>query len=137
MEGRPTDSLLLSLAATFVPGGNVIVPRSFDPLDPKRLNSGMTPLELSYVVSTLNILTTGTPAQVSRLNPHVYDNKPHPTTGAILPASSFVYVTFDALVSKPRSAHRIIIENQIHRVYYTNNHYKSFYQIVNSSGIIP
>jgi RHS repeat-associated protein len=137
LEGRPTDSLFLSIAATFVPGGNIIIPRSFDPLDPKRLNSGMSPLELSYVTSTLNILTTGTPAQVSRLTPHVYSNRPDPTTGAVLPASSFGYITFDAVVSRPRSGHRLIIENQIHRVYYTNNHYKSFYQIVNSSGAIP
>jgi|GEM_PF-997412 len=98
-------------------------------LDPKGLNLlPPTPAELQQIQATLAIITGGDQSAIMALNPHAYENRPDPTTGAMLPPCS-KYVTFDVFpVTSPRSGQRIIIGAD-QSIWYTNNHYRSFYQV--------
>jgi guanyl-specific ribonuclease Sa len=64
----------------------------------------------------------------------VYENRPHPETGAVLPpARESGYVVFDVpglrTGSGPRGLNRLVIDFGTGSIYYTNNHYYSFYPV--------
>lgn len=61
---------------------------------------------------------------------HRYDNRRHPATGAVLPPSEKGYLAVD--VPNPaldRGGARLVIHQSTGQMYYTNNHYRSFYPI--------
>ena len=101
-----------------------------DPLDPTGLNAvGISPLEQQRIADTLNQLLSG---QAASLNPHPYYNRPDNVTGAVLPAGT--YVTFDVpSVGRGRGPNRILIDQTTFKMYYTNNHYRSFFPLAISS----
>lgn len=99
-----------------------------DQLDPKLLNKPITPAEQAAIANALTIIING--KNVSTLNPHSYLNWPDPTTGAVLPVDMMglcCYTTYyvRGLSTGPGTSRVIIGTNG--SIYYTNNHYRSFY----------
>jgi len=101
----------------------------FDPLDPAHLNptTGLTNVELNGIAYVLNALSN--PRRALALKPHDFRNVPS-KTGAVLPPSPKGYTAFDAFGTEPRGPYRIIINNGTGEVFYTNNHYDSYWRIV-------
>jgi hypothetical protein len=121
---------LIEVAANgpFVPRPQTANPTDYNPLDPTGLNKPLTPGESQAVTDTLNTLINGAHAEVSALHPHPYLNRPTPT-GAVLPPALKGYTTFDVnLGTKGPGAARLIIDNATGAMYYTNNHYLTFYR---------
>ncbi len=113
-----------------LPGGIVQEPiQGTDPLDPVGLNKDVpSAQEQQALTATLDSIQKGTALD---LTPHSYENYPHPKTGAVLPPSSDGYTTYDVpLGGRGRGAARIIIDNGSKNIYYTNNHYRSFFSII-------
>ena len=112
---------------------NTVTPRGFTverapiELDPRKLNKPIPGAEQQQIANVLGKLAKG---DFSGLDPHGYDNIPHRSTGARLPNSPNGYVVFD--VPAPglgRGVLRLIVERKTTAIYYTNNHYQSFYPV--------
>ncbi len=112
---------------------NTVTPRGFTverapiELDPRKLNKPIPGAEQQQIANVLGKLAKG---DFSGLDPHGYDNIPHRLTGARLPNSPHGYVVFD--VPTPglgRGVLRLIVERKTTAIYYTNNHYQSFYPV--------
>jgi hypothetical protein len=74
------------------------------------------------------------------LNLHTYENRPDPTTGAVLPASAAGYIAFDVpgIGTGRRGAGRLVVDIGSGAIYYTRNHYLSFYPLrLNPAGSRP
>ena len=112
------------------PGGIDIVPfPGTDPLDPRGLNAPLSLEEQQAITDTVNAIITTRPEAIPTLNPHPYENRPHYRTGAKLPQNIGKYTTYyvRSIGSAP-GARRLIIDSGGF-IYYTNNHYKSFYPV--------
>jgi hypothetical protein len=114
----------------------VVTPRGFtvdhipgtNPLDPKRLNSPIVSADEQQKIAAA--LTTIFSPAFATLHPHIYENRPHYITGAVLPPSAAGYMAYDVPgFGSGRGRGRIIIDNATGEMYYTNNHYLSFYHI--------
>lgn len=113
------------------PGGIAVVPLAgIDPLDPKGLNTGPpSPAEQQAIADTVNTILGARPEDLPILRPHPYRNYPHEVTGAILPASVGGYTTYYIRsVGQAPGVQRLVIDKGGH-IYYTHNHYASFYPI--------
>ena len=115
--------------------GDIVTPKGYtlqhlagqDPLDPQGLNAPITAAEQQKIANALTLLLNGAG---SALQPHPYRNLPHNITGAVLPASAAGYVAYDVPgLGARRGVGRLLIENGTGAIYYTNNHYYSFYAI--------
>ena len=121
--------------------GDAVTPRGFtiehlpgeNPLDPKGLNVPITADEQQKVADALTQIING---DALTLTPHPYRNRPHSQTGSVLPASSLAgYVAYDVPgFGDGRGVHRLIIDHGTGAIYYTNNHYFSFYAVQLSSS---
>jgi hypothetical protein len=108
------------------PGGLIIAPGP-PSLDPQGLNAPLSPDEQQTIADTLNQILTG---DTSALQPHPYRNLPHQVTGAALPESAAGYTAYDVPGSGAgRGAGRLVIDQGTRAIYYTNNHYYSFYPV--------
>jgi guanyl-specific ribonuclease Sa len=69
------------------------------------------------------------------LTPHPYRNLPNFATGAVLPPpSSAGYTAYDVPgFGAGRGVHRLVIDSGTGAIYYTSNHYYSFYAVQLSS----
>ena len=104
------------------PLGEMIDPHNMNQLPPSAY-------ELQNIYDTLAIITGPDQNAILALNPHLYKNVPDLNTGAMLPPCA-QYAAFDVVpVTAPRNKPRIIIGTG-QSIWYTNNHYRSFYQIV-------
>lgn len=122
------NTLQVAANGPFVPRGQTARPVNYNPLDPKGINKPLVPAEIQAVTNTLNALANGTHADVAKLQPHEYENRPS-ATGAQLPPAPKGYTTFDVnLGAKGRGPSRLIIDNATGKTYYTNNHYLTFYE---------
>ena len=102
-----------------VPGPN--------PLDPQGVNQPISSQEQQPIAETLTHILNG---NTSGLNPHAYENRPSDNTGAMLPSSNVGYTVFDVPGSVGgRGPARLIFENSGNGIYYTRNHYDSFYPV--------
>lgn len=98
-----------------------------DPLDPGRLNTPISPEEEQKVSDALNLILDG---DFSTLHRHVYRNRPDPDTGATLPSSTSGYEAFDVPeLGAGRGVGKLVIDLDTGAIYYTNNHYHSFYPL--------
>jgi hypothetical protein len=119
---------------------NKVTPRGFsiehqpgeNPLDPKGLNGPISPDEQQKVADALTLIANG---DTGALGPHDYLNRPHFATGAVLPpASALGYTAYDVPgFSAGRGVNRLVVDNGTGAIYYTNNHYYSFYAVQLSS----
>lgn len=77
----------------------------------------------------MNAVLLNRPEDVPTLNPHPYENRVDRKTGAILPAGIGGYTTY--YVRKPAASpgDARIVMDRARNIYYTNNHYKSFYPV--------
>ena len=101
--------------------------RDKDTLDPKGLNTPISPQEQQTVADTLNLILN---QEFGTLHRHVYENRPDPETGAVLPPGTSGYEAFDVPgLGTGRGVGRIVIDAGTGAIYYTNNHYRSFYAI--------
>jgi hypothetical protein len=126
--GTRTDGLVLI--------GDTVTPRGFsmeqvpapDPLDPQRLNKPILSAEMAQVAVALSLIDQGADGA---LQPHVYRNFPHRDTGAVLPPPSAQgYTAYDVPGPGPgRGVQRLVIDKGTGAIYYTNNHYRSFYPV--------
>jgi hypothetical protein len=114
---------------------NEVTPRGFtiarppgrDPLDPKGLNGPILPDEQQNIADALTLILN---QDFSTLYPHAYENRPHYETGAVLPPGTSGYIAFDVPgLGAGRGVGRIVIDAGIGAMYYTNNHYRSFYRL--------
>lgn len=126
----PSASSVTPVQYTVTPGA-VNPPSGPNPLDPAGLNTGpVPPNEQQLTASALEIAING---GVGYLSPHNYENTPSSNTGAQLPPSSAGYEVFDVPGVPGRAARgqgRIVVEMTPNGgVYYTNNHYDSFYKL--------
>jgi len=97
-----------------------------DPLDPKVLNKlPPTPGELAEAQKALNAISRMSPEEIIASGKG-YNNYPDRETGAVLPPSATGYLSFP-VGSRYVSAKRLVIDTSTGAVYYTNNHYRSFY----------
>jgi hypothetical protein len=108
-------------------GFTIVRPPGRDPLDPKGLNGPILPDEQQNVADALTLILN---QDSSTLYPHAYENRPHYETGAVLPPSVNGYIAFDVPgLGAGRGVGRIVIDAGIGAMYYTNNHYRSFYRL--------
>jgi hypothetical protein len=117
----------VQIAAGLVkPGGLIIAPGPAS-LDPQGLNGPLSPDEQQKIADTLNLIFTG---QTGELQPHPYQNLPHLVTGAVLPESAEGYTAYDVPgLGAGRGEGRLLKDNGTGAIYYTNNHYYSFYPV--------
>jgi hypothetical protein len=83
-------------------------------------------VEGQKIASTLTAIERD--SQSMRTEAHDYKNLPHLATGAILPPSVAGYKTY--YVGPGDDNRRLVIDNGSNRIYYTNNHYKSFRVVI-------
>jgi hypothetical protein len=114
---------------TYRPGGTIATPfEGVDPLDPHRLNTEPSPEEQQRIADTVNAIQRG---DVGDLHAHSYENLPDKTTGAILPLSATGYTAYDVKGAGPgRGLGRILVDKSTGAMYYTKNHYGSFYPVI-------
>jgi|GEM_PF-4039393 len=114
---------------------NKVTPRGFtvqhvpgeNPLDPQGLNKPISADEQQKIADTLSLVFNG---DTGALQPHAYRNLPHYITGAILPESAAGYTAYDVPgLSADSGEGRLLVDNATGTIYYTNNHYFSFYPI--------
>ena len=111
------------------PGGIAIVPHSgVDPLDPQDLNTPPSPAEQQAIAETVNTILAGNSQDLATLRPHPYENFPHPETNAQLPMGGSYTTHYVRSPGSPPGEARIITDAD-GSIYYTNNHYKSFYPV--------
>ena len=115
--------------------GDPVTPRGFtvehipdkNPLDPRGLNKPITADEQQKIADALTLIENGDTGALQR---HPYGNLPHHITGAVLPESTAGYTAYDVRgLGAGRGEGRLLIDNATHAVYYTNNHYYSFYSV--------
>jgi guanyl-specific ribonuclease Sa len=115
--------------------GDIVTPHGFtvqqlpsqDPLDPQGLNTPISADEQQKTADALTLIVNG---DTSALQPHPYRNLPHDITGAVLPPSALGYTVYDVPESdSDRGLKRLLVDNGTGAIYYTNNHYYSFYPI--------
>ncbi len=117
-----------TIAANVTPKGFTVhhIPTQ-NPLDPKQLNNPIIPPEEQQKIAAALTIYYNNSAV---LHPHVYQNRPDSITGAVLPPSTVGYVAYDVPgLSSGRGEGRIIVDQGTGEMYYTNNHYLSFYHI--------
>jgi hypothetical protein len=108
-------------------GFSISRPPGKDPLDPKGLNGPISPDEQQNVADALTLILN---QDFGAVHPHVYKNYPHPETGAVLPSSTAGYIAFDVPgLGAGRGVGRLVIDAATAAIYYTNNHYLSFYPL--------
>jgi hypothetical protein len=108
-------------------GFSISRPPGRDPLDPKGLNGPISPDEQQNVADALTLILN---QDFSMVHPHVYENYQHPVTGAVLPSSTARYIAFDVSgLGAARGVGRLVIDAGTGAIYYTNNHYLSFYPL--------
>lgn len=86
------------------------------------------------MADALNLIFNG---NASGLNPHPYQNLPHDIIGAVLPPPSAQgYTAYDVPgIGAGRGVGRLLVDKATGAIYYTNNHYYSFYPVqVNEHG---
>jgi hypothetical protein len=114
---------------------NKVTPQGFtvqqvpgqDPLDPEGLNTPISADEQQKIADALTLVVNG---DIRALQPHAYGNLPHRVTGAVLPASTAGYTAYDVPgLGVGRGEGRLLVDNATGAIYYTNNHYYSFYPI--------
>lgn len=123
-----SDGEVQVAAGTVTPDGLIFqqVPAP-DPLDPQRLNLPLSLGEQHLVADALNKIYNGDP---KALNPHVYRNLSHDVTGAVLPESANGYTAYDVPgIGSGRGEGRLLVDKRTGAIYYTNNHYRSFYPV--------
>ena len=131
VRGRPVP-IIIPVAADgpLKPGGMDVVPLpGADALDPQGLNKPLGLEEQQAITDTVNAILLGRPEDVPTLNAHPYKNRRNRDTAAILPPSVGGYTTY--YVRKPGAIpgdSRIVMDSA-QNIYYTNNHYKSFYPV--------
>ena len=115
--------------------GDTVTPHGFtiqhlpgeNPLDPQGLNKPISADEQQKVADALTLIDNG---DVGTLEPHPYYNRPHFVTGAVLPPSAQGYTAYDVLgFGTGRGVNRLVVDNGTRAIYYTNNHYFSFYAV--------
>jgi hypothetical protein len=113
-------------ADPLVPNGVYGFPVAHNPLDPANLNpSTMSLPEQQQVADAVNRVNSG---MTVGMRGHNYRNRPDPITDAALPSSVEGYRAYDI---GPRSGtQRLLVDKGTRQMYYTNNHYKSFWVIV-------
>jgi hypothetical protein len=127
-DDTPEDTQAAANGPIVTPEGITIeqVP-SPDPLDPQGLNQPITPEEQQRIANTLTQILNKDSAG---LDPHAYRNLPHVVTGAVLPSNDAGYTVFDVPGSGAgRGTARLVFDNSGNAIYYTSNHYYSFYPI--------
>ena len=126
------DAVEFAQNGPFVPGGTTTTLSAVpNPLDPAGLNKAPpTPAEQQAIMDTLNIIASGSLAGIKDLQSHPYRNLPHFRTGAILPPALIGYRAYNvSLSAAARGTGRLLIDGSIERMYYTSNHYLSFYRV--------
>jgi hypothetical protein len=103
-----------------------------DPLDPKNLNTPPTPVELNNIQKTLTQIDNSNAEELAETGKE-YKNFPEKTTGAALPPSAGGYLSFP-VGSRAVTPNRLIIDTSTGAIYYTNNHYLSFYHLNLTGG---
>jgi guanyl-specific ribonuclease Sa len=113
----------------YQPGGTISTPiEGTDPLDPQGLNTEPSPEEQQRIADTVTAIQQG---DIGGLQPHSYQNLPDRATGAVLPPSTTGYTTYGIKGAGPgRGEARMLIDKSTGAVYYTSNHYKSFYPVL-------
>ena len=135
--GRWTDGLgevHVRVAANGGPGplgpaGIYSVPVAHNPMDPAQLNpkAPLSSLEQQQVADAVNELNAGGPAASLAMQVHEYENRPDKNTGAVLPPSASGYSTY--YIGPKTGKQRLLIDKATGQMYYTNNHYLSFWPI--------
>lgn len=120
---------------------NKVTPRGFtveqvlgqNLLDPQGLNKPISADEQQKIADALTLIFNG---DTSALQAHPYRNLPHDITGAVLPPSALGYTAYDVPGFGPnRGLNRLLVDKGTRAIYYTNNHYYSFYSIqLNPAG---
>jgi hypothetical protein len=114
---------------------NKVTPRGFtvqqvpsqDLLDPQGLNKPISAEEQQKIADALTLIFNG---DTGSLQLHAYRNLPHDVTGAVLPESSAGYTAYDVRgLGAGRGEGRLLIDNGTGAIYYTNNHYYSFFPV--------
>jgi hypothetical protein len=113
-----------------VPGGIYSVPVERNPFDPAGLNAKMPPsLEgQEQIAAVVNVIRSAPSEGLEALREHDYQNRPDPITGAALPPSTNGYNAYD--VGPKSGKRRLLVDRATGQMYYTNNHYKSFWPLV-------
>lgn len=112
-----------------VPGGTYSFPVARNPLDPAGLNPKSLPIEeQQQVADAVNTLNEGSPNALRAMQRHVYRNIPDPSTGAALPTSNGGYLTY--YIGPKTGKKRLLVDTGTGQMYYTNNHYLSFWLIM-------
>lgn len=93
-----------------------------------KLNRPLSAVEGQRISGALTTIDSGSPALLDKTNPHPYKNLPDPATGALLPPSVDGYKTY--YVGPRDENRRLVIDNGSNKIYYTNNHYKSFRLVI-------
>ena len=111
-----------------VPGGTYSVPVSRNPLDPAALNpSSLSVEEQQQVADAVNALNDEDAKSLQSMQGHSYANRTNKTTGAALPDSAAGYLTY--YIGPKTGKKRLLIDRATGQMYYTNNHYLSFWAI--------
>ena len=124
------DTVRVAQTGPFVPGGTATTLSTVpNPLDPAGLNKAPpTPEEQQAIMDTLNIIASGSLPLIKKLQGHPYQNFPHKDTGAVLPPAVIGHRSYNvATTPSARGEGRLLIDGSIDRMYYTSQHYRSFY----------
>ena len=129
-DPRNSHVMLAGAGDIVTPRGLIIAPAPAS-LDPQGLNGPLSLSEQEKIAAALSLIFGG---DEIALNPHLYKNLPHNITGAVLPPGSpSGYVAYDVpgldTGEGPRGLSRLVIDRGTRAVYYTNNHYMSFYTV--------
>ncbi len=125
------DPVRVAANGPFTPGGvGTTFTTTGNPLDPKGLNKPPTLEEQQAIIDTLNTFVEARGRRQRRLSEEPYENRPSNETGAVLPASTGNYrgLTVRTPSIFDRGERRLIIDFSNGDMYYTNNHYRSFYR---------
>jgi hypothetical protein len=115
--------------------GDIVTPHGFtiqqlpgqDPLDPQGMNTPILADEQQKIADALTLIVN---EDAGALPPHAYRNLPHDVTGAVLPANVAGYTVYDVPgLGAGRGEGRLVVDNATSAIYYTNNHYFSFYPV--------
>jgi hypothetical protein len=91
------------------------------------LNKPISADEQQKIADALTLIDN---RDVSALERHPYYNRPHFITGAVLPPSAQGYTAYDVLgFGAGRGVNRLVVDKGTGAIYYTNNHYYSFYPV--------
>ncbi|MFA5965681.1 MAG: RHS repeat-associated core domain-containing protein [Sphingomonas sp.] len=99
--------------------------RGINPLDPLGVNPVITSLDEVQLAHTMDVIAHG---NIATLKPHTYKNYVSPS-GAVLPFDPKGYKSFDVNPTSPRGAQRLLIGMSTGLMFYTKNHYNSFFHV--------